>query len=92
MEIQCSGSANEIYTKIKTKFLDYKAQGKLQAFGNIDWDDQSCTALAKGTGFTGKIKCQDNKIVVDLDLNFLLKAMKGQIEDGIRKTVAKALG
>jgi len=91
MEIQCSGSASEIYGRIKTKFLDYKAQGKLSSISNIDWDDGGHVALASGTGFKSKIQCRDNKIVVDLELNFLLKAMRGQIEDGIRKIVTKAL-
>jgi hypothetical protein len=90
MEIQVPGKGPEIYDKLKTKFLDYKAQGKLKALGEIHWDDASCSAKATGTGFKSTIKCHDGKIVVDLDLNFLLKAMRGQIEETIQKIVAKA--
>lgn len=91
MEIQCKGTGPEIYQKIKTKFLDYKAQGKLSQISNIEWDDKASIANASGTGFKAKIQCRDEKIVVDLDLNFLLKAMRGQIEEGIQKVVVKAL-
>lgn len=91
MEIQANGKASEIYEKLKTKFLDYKSQGKLKNLGEIEWNDQSCTALAKGTGFKSKIECRDGKVLVDLDLNFLLKAMRGQIEETIHKMVTKAL-
>jgi hypothetical protein len=91
MEIQCTGSASEIYNRIKTKFLDYKSQGKLSSISNIEWDDRGCLALASGTGFKSKIRCEKDRITVDLELNFLLKAMRGQIEDGIRKVVMKAL-
>ena len=91
MEIQCNGKASEIYQKIKTKFLSYKEQGKMQSISNIDWDDAKSFALASGTGFKAKIQCHDGKVMVDLDLNFLLKAMRGQIEEGIKKTISKAL-
>ncbi|MBI3558693.1 MAG: polyhydroxyalkanoic acid system family protein [Deltaproteobacteria bacterium] len=91
MEIQCNGTASEIYHKIKTKFLSYKDQGKLKSISDIAWDDAKAIALASGTGFKAKIQCRDGKVMVDLDLNFLLKAMRGQIEDGIKATISKAL-
>lgn len=89
MEIKASGKAPELYTKLKTKFLDYKSQGKLKTISNIDWNDAACTALASGTGFKATIACKDDRVTVDLELNFLLKAMRGQIEEGIHKMVGK---
>ncbi len=91
MEIQCNGTAAEIYQKIKTKFLSYKDSGKLKSISDIAWDDGKSFALATGTGFKAKIQCHNGKVQVDLDLNFLLKAMRGQIEEGIQKTISKAL-
>lgn len=89
MEIQCPGQATDIYAKLKTKLADYQAQGKLQQLKDIQFDDASKSAVASGTGFKTKIQCQDGKIVLDLDLNFMLKPMRGQIEEQIRKSIAR---
>lgn len=89
MEIQCQGGADEIYSKLKTKLVDYKNQGKLSQIKDIDFDDASKSALASGTGFKTRISCQDGKIVLELDLNFMLKPMRGQIEEQIRKSISK---
>lgn len=89
MEIQCEGQAAEIYQKLKTKLTDYKSQGKLSQIKEIAFDDASRSAQASGTGFKSRIQCQDGKVVLDLDLNFMLKPMRGQIEEQVRKTVLK---
>ena len=89
MEIECPGSAAEIYHKLKAKLNDYKSQGKLEQIKNIDYDDDHLKALCKGTGFTGVFECIDQKVKIDIDLNFLLKPMRGQIEEVIRKIVNK---
>ena len=91
MEIQCPGQASEIYLKLKTKFDDYQKQGKLSQVKDISFDDKTHQAMVSGTGFKSTIHCKDGKILVDLDLNFLLKPMRGQIEATIRKSIAKAL-
>ena len=90
MEIACSGHAPEIYKKIKTKLSGYLNQGKLK-LKDIVFDDRAHEALATGTGFKSKIRCRDGKVIVDLDLNFLLRPLRGQIEDGIRKNLTKVL-
>lgn len=89
MEIQCQGAAADIYTKLKTKLVDYKNQGKLSQIKDIDFDDSTKSAIASGTGFKTHITCHDGKIVLDLDLNFMLKPMRGQIEEQIRKSISK---
>lgn len=91
MEIQCSGQAVEIYQKLKTKLTDYQQQGKLSQLKDIQFDDTAKSAIASGTGFKSKIQCEDGKIVLDLDLNFMLKPMRGQIEDQIKKTISRIL-
>lgn len=91
MEIECPGQAGEIYSKLKRKLEEYRAQGKLAQLKDISFNDSACEALASGTGFKSKIQCCDGKVVVSLDLNFLLKPMRSQIEEGIRRSLAKAL-
>jgi hypothetical protein len=92
LEIQCSGKASEIYSKLKSKLGEYQAEGKLKQVSDIQFNDASLEAIATGTGFKSLIKCEDGKVSVDLDLNFLLKPMRAQIEEGIRKSIAKAIG
>jgi hypothetical protein len=91
MEIVCSGKkAPEIFGILKGKLTRYVSEGKLQ-MNKVEFTDASYEALATGTGYKAKIRCQDGKLVVDLELNFLLKAMRGQIEEGIKNTLKKAL-
>lgn len=91
MEIKVPGTGPEIYQKLKTKFLAKQAEGKLKSLGQIEWNDSSCVAKATGTGFKSTIQCKDGLVHVELDLNFLLKAMRGQIEQTIQQMVTKAL-
>ena len=46
MEIPVQGKGPDVYNKLKTKFNDYKAQGKLQTIQTIDWNDATCSANA----------------------------------------------
>ena len=91
MEIQCSGQAQENYDKLKAKLEGDKQQGKLAQVSKLSFDDAAKEVLATGTGFKSKIQCHDGKVVIDLELNFLLKAMRVQIEETIRKSLTKAL-
>jgi hypothetical protein len=91
MEILCKGKkAGEIYERVKSKLVHYKETGKLQ-IKDVNFNDAGLEGVATGTGFKAKLKCHDEKLVVDLELNFLLKAMRGQIEEGIRTSLSKAL-
>lgn len=62
--------------------LGEKLQAKYSA--KTSWDDDK-TLKVKGTGVDGKLKISDNKVDVDIDLGFLLKPMKGKIEEAITK-------
>lgn len=92
MTLETKGSKEEIYTKLKTKLQDYFAQGKISQLKEIRFDDAKFEALASGTGFKAKIACRDSKVDIELDLNFLLKAMRGQIEEQVTKMITKTLG
>jgi len=92
LEIDCPGHQGaDIYRKLKDKLADVQKQGKISQLKDISFNDSACEAVATGTGFKSVIKCQDNKVVVNLDLNFLLKPLRSQIEEMIRKTVSKVL-
>jgi len=93
LEIQCPGGREEIYRKVKARLEKMRSgQGKLsQQIKSMDFDDAASEAQLSGTGFKARVKCADGRVNVDLDLNFLLKPMRGQIEEAIRKKLAEAL-
>lgn len=43
------------------------------------------TLTVSGTGVDAKLKISDDKVDVDINLGFLLKPMKGKIEEAITK-------
>ncbi|HRK03352.1 MAG TPA: polyhydroxyalkanoic acid system family protein [Oligoflexia bacterium] len=88
MEYAANGSAAEIYLKLKKKLEDYRNAGKLEQLKEVTFDDAAHTARATGPGFKANIACKDGKVVVELDLNFLLKPMRGKIEEKIGRMVA----
>lgn len=92
MEIECPGTASEIYGKLKTKFDAFRKASNIgQYIKDVTFNDSSHSVQATGTGFKADIECRDGKIVADLNLSFLLKAIRPQIEDGIRKNIARAI-
>ncbi len=91
MEINCMGSASEIYSKLKTRIEDLRSRGKLSIISEVQFNDDSKTATAKGTGFDANISCVENKIQVELKLGFLLKPMRHTIEEGLRKRLEDAM-
>jgi len=54
-------------------------------------DDVSNTISAKGTGFNASIQFNDTEAVVTMDLNFLLKPLKGKILETIEKQLKKVV-
>ncbi len=91
MEILCQGSQSEIYTKLKARIQDLVARGKLAMINDVEFMDSTHAARAKGTGFEAKINCTEGKVLVDLSLGFLLKPMRGKIEEGLRARLESAL-
>lgn len=91
MEINCLGSAEEIYQKLKTKLTQYQRDGKLAQVKQIDFDDAKLAALATGTGFKASLQCQNNLVQFTLDLGLMLKPLRSQIEGSIEKSLKKAL-
>lgn len=91
MEIQCNGTADENFSKLKTRLADYQKSGKLDQVQNMQFDESKKIVLAKGTGFECVIACKDKKLDVKLDLNFLLKPMRGKIEDMLKAKLSEAV-
>ncbi|MBI2606230.1 MAG: polyhydroxyalkanoic acid system family protein [Deltaproteobacteria bacterium] len=91
MEIQSSGSAAEVYGRLKTRITELRAKGKLSVIRDIRFDDSGLSAQATGSGFRALIACADGKVSVDLKLGLLLRPMRGQIEEGLRKRLQDAL-
>lgn len=89
MEITTQGSAQSIYSKLKSKFEEIQAQGKFEQIKEIRYDDAACKAIASGPGFKADIQCKDGKVLVALDLNFLLKPLRGKIEEKIAQMVSR---
>lgn len=48
-------------------------------------------AEVKGTGATGTISCEPNKVSVQIDLSFALSPLKGKIEDKVKRELETAL-
>jgi putative polyhydroxyalkanoate system protein len=55
------------------------------------WTSDNESTL-KGTGFSGKITCNDQNVTVFLDLSFALTPVKGKIEERIRAELKSSLG
>ncbi len=65
-----------------------RAQDLLEGFKDrykveVNWSGSN--AAFKGTGFSGVAKVLADKIVFELDLGLLLRAMKGKIEQRVDK-------
>ena len=73
------------------RMTELHAQGKIPNLKEVTYNDSGLEALVHGTGFKGSLKCSEGKVVVALDLNFLLKPMRGQIEEMIQRALAKSL-
>ncbi len=87
------------YSKITDKKQGYEAAKKLipeviTKFGvkaDMNNDDAKNTLKAKGTGFDAKIEFTDTEAIVNLDLSFLLKPLKGKILETIEKQIKKVV-
>lgn len=43
------------------------------------------------TGASGTLRCEPERVVVQLDLSFALSPLKGRVEEGIRRELERAL-
>ena len=65
---------------------------KLTRYGiAAKWSSQTeATFIRKGA--SGSISCRSDKVVVDVDLSFMLTPMKSEVESRIKSELAKVLG
>jgi hypothetical protein len=55
------------------------------------FDDGKHTIDAKGTGFSANIHFTETEVLVKVDLNFLLKPLKGKILETIERQLKKVV-
>ena len=87
------------YTSITNKQQGFDAAKKLipeviAKFGvnaETKFDDVANTIAAKGTGFNASIQFNETEALVSVDLNFLLKPLKGKILETIEKQLKKVV-
>jgi hypothetical protein len=87
------------YSKITDGKIGYEQAKHLipeviQKFGvkaDVKNDDVANTINAKGTGFDAKIQFTDTEALVKIDLNFLLKPLKGKILETIERQIKKVV-
>ncbi len=87
------------YTQITDKNKGYEEAKKripevIQKFGvnaEVKTDDANHTFTAKGTGFEAKLQFLETEVVVNVDLGFLLKPLKGKITEVIEKQIKKVV-
>lgn len=56
---------------------------------DINYDDNNSIVSAKGKGFELKIQFHETECEFSLDLSFMLKPLRGKIEEGIMKQVKR---
>ncbi|MCP4912993.1 MAG: hypothetical protein GY909_07730 [Oligoflexia bacterium] len=80
----------EAYNLAKAEITpEYVEKFKVKA--DISYNPGSGLMTAKGKGFTLTLKFDDTKVVVDLELSFMLKAFKGTILDTIERKLKKTV-
>ncbi len=87
------------YTNITDKNKGYEEAKKripevIQKFGvsaDVKTDDANHSFVAKGSGFEAKLQFLDNECVVNVDLGFFLKPLKGKITEVIEKQIKKVV-
>jgi hypothetical protein len=87
------------YTQITDKNKGYEEAKKripevIQKFGvkaDVKTDDANHSFTAKGTGFEAKLTFLEKEVVVNVDLGFLLKPLKGKITEVIEKQIKKVV-
>ena len=77
------------YDEAKKRIPEVIAKFGVKA--DVKTDDANHTFSAKGMGFEAKIQFTDTEAVVNVDLGFLLKPLKGKIMEVIEKQIKKVV-
>lgn len=83
-------SASEAYEAIKSQITpETLAQWKIKA--DFDYKSDDLQIVAKGKGFELTVNFTDQAAVVDLELSFLLKPLRGKITSSLESELKKVL-
>lgn len=81
-------SKNEAYTAAKAAITP-ELIDRFKVKADVNYDDGNSIVSAKGKGFELKIQFFDTECEINLDLSFMLKPLRGKIEEGIEKQVKR---
>jgi len=83
-------SKQDAYNKVCSVITkDYISQFKIKSV--ITYDESNFTIKAKGKGFTLEIDFNDIECLVNLELSFLLRALKTKILNKVESELVKIL-
>ena len=96
VEHQTKFSKKDVYEKLKN-FLQKEDLSKMAPGAKLEFKDSTHQAQVEGPQFKAHIDIQDHgpqdsKIIVQVDLGFLLTPLKGKVEEILKKQLAKYLG
>lgn len=90
VKYQQSSGAQDAFEKAKSLITpEYIA--KYGVSPDITFDESTPSITATGTGFTMKLIFVEGECQVELKLNFLLKAFRGKILEGVERKLSKHL-
>ena len=83
-------NADEAFAKVKSVITPEYIE-KFQVKADINYDEKAKKVKATGSGFTLELCFLADHCLVDLDLSFLLRPLKGKILEKIEGQVRKNL-
>lgn len=92
LKVNYSKASNQVEAyKLGKQAVTPEYVAKFNVKADVETDDGKYCMVAKGKGFQLSLKFEDSYCLVDLDLSFMLKPLKGKIletiENKIKKTV-----
>lgn len=92
LELNYNNMSNkdEAYSAIKSK-VNEEMISKFKVKAAVVADDENQKIIAKGKGFELTLDFLETKLVVDLDLSFLLKPLRSKINSELEKELGRVL-
>ena len=83
-------NADEAFAKVKSVITPEYIE-KFQVKADIAYDEKNKKVKASGSGFTLELGFFSDHCLVDLDLSFLLRPLKGKVLEKIENQIKKNL-
>jgi hypothetical protein len=88
-------SQNDSYAKVKKFFQESDMLKKLDGNLETTFDDNKCVGHVKGSKFDCELKVTEDKpskVVVTVNLSFLLTPFKGKIQETLQQKIQSIFG